>query len=242
LEIAKAGRHAENNFMGKPSGLMDQTASASGGFVFIDFHDDEPFVESISLKPDKEGYTLCVVNTGSDHANLTADYAAMPVEMAAVAALLGNEVLGFCNENEFYKKIPELRQRLGDRALLRAMHFFGENERVAEQARLLKAGRMEDFLTLVNDSGLSSFMLLQNIYKADSPKIQPISLALALSKAILSGKGGASRIHGGGFAGTILAFVPHALYDTYSSKMDAVFGPGSCQKLSVRLPGAVRVF
>jgi galactokinase len=241
MEIAKAGRHAENNFMGKPSGLMDQAASAAGGFVYIDFRNDEPAVERIDFDPRSTGYDLCVVNTRSGHAGLTAEYAAMPEEMRAVAALLGHEVLGYCDEAEFYKRLPELRRRAGDRAVLRAMHFFGENKRVTEQAELLKSGNMKKFLSLVNDSGLSSFMFLQNIYIAAVPGVQPISLALALSKSILAGHGGACRVHGGGFAGTILAFVPGGIHDVYASDIDNLFGSGSCQKLAVRSAGAVKV-
>ncbi|MDR1705309.1 MAG: galactokinase [Clostridiales bacterium] len=249
IEIAKAGRHAENNFMGKPSGLMDQTASAYGGFVYIDFYNDEPAVQTIRFDPHEAGYELCVVSTRSDHASLTADYASMPVEMKAVAARLGHEVLGFCDKAMFYKQLPAIRGEVGDRALQRAMHFFDENDRVLKQAGLLKSGQIKDFLSLVNASGLSSSMLLQNIYTADSSAAQPVSLALALSRAIMEEEdgacrvqySGACRVHGGGFAGTILAFVPISLYKHYSAELDGCFGPGSCQKLAVRSAGAVRV-
>ena len=240
IQIAKAGRHAENMFFGKPSGLMDQAASALGGFVFIDFEKDEPYTESIPFDPSKHGLTVCVVHTGGSHAGLTDEYAAITREMRGVAQMLGRDVLGYCDVNEFNKNISAIRKKMGDRAVLRACHFFAETKRAAKQAEMLKAGDLEGFLRLVNESGRSSIACLQNIYSARSPESQPISLALALAERILDGKG-ACRVHGGGFAGTILAFVPDEIYTDFENFMDEVFGKESCHKLAIRNEGVVKV-
>ncbi|MCL2703478.1 MAG: galactokinase [Defluviitaleaceae bacterium] len=240
LDIAKASRHAENVFFGKPCGLMDQAASSHGGFVFIDFGHKEPVIESIPFRPDEYGLALCVVHTGGSHAGLTDEYAAITLDMRGVAAALGGEVLGFCDSAVFYGEIISLREKLGDRAVLRAHHFFNETARVEKQAGMLKNKDLEGFLQLVNESGRSSIAYLQNTHAASMPENQPISLALALAERGLSGKG-AFRVHGGGFAGTILAFVPIEIYDHFEDTLNTAFGADSCHRLSVRQSGAVRV-
>lgn len=239
LFLAMAGKYAENVYFGKPSGLMDQMASAFGGFIYIDFSGENPVCERIDSGIETFGHVLAIVNTGSGHEELTDDYAAIPREMRSVAAALGKEVLGQCDETTFYQALPRLRQSLDDRALLRAIHFFDENRRVTEAARHLKSGDFQAFLSCVNTSGQSSLAFLQNVFTT-RVRNQPITLALALSRRVL-GNLGACRVHGGGFAGTILAMVPADLFETYRASMDCVFGAGSCKKLAVRGAGACRV-
>ena len=238
IQIAKAGQHAENNFFGKPSGLMDQAASALGGFVFIDFGHDEPLTESIKFNPSAHGLTVCVVHTGGSHADLTDEYASIPRDMRSVANILGKDVLGFCNPNDFYNKIYEIRQKVSDRAVLRAFHFFNETKRVKEQANMLKNGDLEGFLRLVNESGWSSVSCLQNIYTNKLPETQPISLALALTEQILEGRG-ACRVHGGGFAGTILAFVPNDLFEKFEKTLNSIFGENAVHTVEIRDAGVI---
>lgn len=240
-ELAKISQYAENVFFGKPCGLMDQTACAVGGFVAIDFADPtRPIIEKLDFDLEKAGYCLCIVNTGGNHADLNEDYASVPSEMKAVAAFFGKEVLRGLTYDELLAKLPELREKLGDRAAMRAIHFIEENERVAEQKKALLNGDINSFLSGVLASGDSSFKQLQNVYTVKNVNEQGLSLALALCKHILDGKGGAWRVHGGGFAGTVQAFVPLALRDTFKKTMDGVFGNNACSILNIRPEGAIR--
>lgn len=241
VEAAKICQYAENVYFGKPSGLMDQMASCVGGFIAIDFNNlQSPSVQKISFDFTESGYALCIVDTGGSHADLTGDYTAVPQEMKAVAQELGKEALRDCNQAEFEERIGELRSKLGDRAVLRAMHFFAENERVGQQTKALLDGDFEEFKRLIIESGRSSYMYLQNVFACSSPKEQGLSVALALSEKILSGRG-AWRVHGGGFAGTIQAFVPFDCLEEYRSKMEVVFGKGKCYVLSVRSAGGIEI-
>ena len=241
-ELAKISQYAENVFFGKPCGLMDQTACAVGGFVAIDFADpSKPVIEKVDFDLGKAGYCLCIVNTGGNHADLNEDYASVPAEMKAVAAEFGREVLRGLTYDEIMEKVPALRAKVGDRALMRALHFVEENERVAAQKAALASGDVEGFFKGVLASGDSSFKQLQNVYTVKNVSEQGLSLALALSKHVLDGNGGAWRVHGGGFAGTVQAFVPVALKDEYKRVMDAAFGAGACQPLNIRPEGAIKV-
>jgi len=234
MEIAKAGKYAENVYFGKPCGLMDQAASSYGGLNVIDFADPEmPVVTPV--RADLSGYSMCVVNTGGSHADLTPDYAAATKEMRAVATHFGKDFLSEICSDEFFSSVHKLRY-LGDRANLRAIHFFADNERVLKQAAALESGDMKAFLQLVIDSGRSSLAYLQNVYSPENPQQQGLTLALALSEKILEGTG-AWRVHGGGFAGTILAFVPDELNAEYERCMCAVFGNDSCHFLNIRNEG-----
>lgn len=242
VEAAKIAQYAENVYFGKPSGLMDQTASSVGGFVAIDFEKPEaPKLEKVNFNPAEAGYALCIVDTGGNHADLTSDYAEVPIEMTAVARAMGHDVLRECDPFEFQVQISQLRAKVGDRAVLRAIHFFAENERVQEQARVLREGDFDAFKQMCLLSGQSSYMYLQNVYSSHAPQEQGISLALALSQKILQGRG-AWRVHGGGFAGTMQAFVPYDLLAEYRRNMEDVFGVGHCYVLSIRQPGGVQVF
>ena len=233
-------KYAENHYFGKPSGLMDQLASSTGGFVMIDFLDPEkPVIEQVDCDPGKLGYAVCIVNARGSHANLTPEYAAVPMEMGRVAAFFGKEVLREVEENAFYAALPELRKQTGDRAVLRAMHFFDDNKRVPLETAALQKKDMGAFLKLINESGKSSFMLLQNVCPTDA-KERSIALALALSEKLLSGRG-AWRIHGGGFAGTIQAFVPLDMTERYIAEMERVFGEGCCYQLAIRPVGGVEI-
>ncbi len=239
--IAQIGQYAENEFFGKPCGLMDQTASAVGGFVSIDFADPVcPVIHQVTFDLASSGYALCIVNTGGSHADLTADYAAVPAEMKAVAARFGKQQLREVPEDAFYAQIGALRDTVNDRAILRAIHFYNDNTRVTLQAKALEDGDVEQFLRLVTASGRSSFEYLQNVYSPKYPEQQGISLALSLSERVL-GAHGAWRVHGGGFAGTVQAFVPYNLLATYKQQMERVFGVDACHVLSVRPVGGVRI-
>ena len=241
VEAAQIAQYAENVYFGKPSGLMDQTASSVGGFTAIDFHDPaKPVLEKVDFDLDTYGYALCIVDTGGNHADLTGDYAAIPVEMKSVAKLLGAEVLRDVDESVFWSKLGELRQKAGDRAVLRAMHFFSDNRIAQEEAALLKKGDFEGFKAKIIESGRSSATRLQNVFACSNPSEQGLSVALAVSETLLAGKG-AWRVHGGGFAGTIQAFVPKAFLAEYREKMEAVFGEGTCHVLSIRSAGGVKV-
>ena len=238
VEMAKAGRVAEGEFFGKPCGLMDQTACAVGGFITIDFADNEhPVIEKLDFDFGSAGHRLCIVDTAGDHADLTPDYAAVRQEMEAVARMLGHEVLRDCDEAEFYRSLAAIRRQAGDRAALRAIHFFGDNARVAEQTAALRRGDFSTFKRLVVESGRSSAMYLQNTYSVRSPAHQGLSLALALAERLLAGRG-AWRVHGGGFAGTIQAFVPDDMVAEFAAAMDGVFGENACHILNVRPVGA----
>jgi galactokinase len=238
-EIALIGQFSENEYFGKPSGLMDQTTCALGGFITIDFQDpSRPRVRAVSSGFAGSGYVPVVVDTGGSHADLTDEYAAVKEEMKAVARRLGGSVLRDTSRDRVFAELPGLRAELGDRAVLRALHFFADNERVDQQVEALESGAWGRFLELVKESGRSSWMLLQNCYPAGAPREQGVPVAQALSESLL-GEDGAWRVHGGGFAGTILAFVPEGKLDTYLSGMRAAFGPGSCHSLSIRSAGAV---
>ena len=237
VTIAKAGQYAENVYFGKPCGLMDQMGSAVGGAVAIDFADpSDPAVERIRYDFSRSGHALCIVDTGSCHADLTDDYALIPKEMGAVAAQFGKKFLRDVSETDFRAALPELRTKCGDRAVLRAMHFYADDARAAEEARALKDGDFDRFLALVNESGLSSELLLQNIWSPAAPGEQAVSLGLSVGKELLAGKG-AIRVHGGGFAGTVQAFVPDALTDSFKGGMETVFGAGKCHILHIRPRG-----
>lgn len=241
LEIALAGQLAENVYFGKPSGLMDQAASSIGGMTMIDFLDPQkPAVTPI--KADLSGYRLCIVATGGSHADLTPDYAAIPTEMAAVARFFGKEYLREVNPADLGGEVGRLYKsgKVNDRAILRAIHFFAEHERVLKQAAALKQNQIAAFLELVTESGRSSIAYLQNIYSPGHPTEQGLSLALALSERLL-GKKGAWRVHGGGFAGTVLAFVPAEMQSEYRQQMEAVFGENSCHFLDIRQEGGMEI-
>ena len=239
VQIAQIGQYAENAYFGKPSGLMDQMGCSVGGFITIDFQNPEkPIVEKVDFDFAHSGYKLCVVDTGGNHADLTGDYAAAPVEMRAVAEALGGKGLRDVAPETFYAALPALRGKCTDRALLRAFHFYADNDRVPRQVAALRAGDFEEFKRLVIESGRSSFMYLQNVYTCKNPDEQGLSLALAMSEHLLAGRG-AWRVHGGGFAGTIQAFVPEDLLDGYKAAMEAVFGANHCHVLSIRPVGGV---
>ncbi len=242
VEIAKLAQYSENVFFGKPCGLMDQVACAVGGIVAIDFNDPKtPVIDKVSFDISGAGYNLCIVNTGGNHADLTDDYASVPLEMKAVAAALGKSVLRECDENEVVAAIPALRESLGDRAIMRALHFFEENKRVAKQKAALLAGDLDAFFAEVLASGKSSFCYLQNVYTTKNIAEQGLSLALCLAEKYLSDKSGAWRVHGGGFAGTIQAYVPMSEVEGFRALMDGVFGEGKCIVLRIRPEGAVRI-
>ena len=240
VEGAKISQWAENNYFGKPCGLMDQTACALGKLVFIDFNEPSaPVIEGIDFDFNKKGYSIIITDVHADHADLTAEYAAITQEMKSVAAYFGKTVLREVNERLFYESIGDLREQVNDRALLRAMHFFEENKRVLAAVEAVKNDNMPAFLDAINASGQSSWKLLQNTHVAGSTA-QAMTLGLALSRHIL-GENGACRVHGGGFGGTILAFVPHDLKQTYNEKMEKVFGKNACVELSVRPVGTICV-
>ena len=242
VEIAKLAQYAENRFFGKPCGLMDQMACAVGGIIAIDFRDPSaPVIEQTDFDLSAAGYNLCIVNTGGNHADLTGDSASVPAEMKSVAAYFGKEFLRDTDENAVLAAIPALREKVGDRAILRALHFFAENRRVAAQKAALKAGDLDTFLANVIASGRSSFCYLQNVYTTKNVSEQGLSLALCLAERVLSGKRAAWRVHGGGFAGTIQAFVPTEDVAEFRAVMDAAFGEGRCMVLRVRPEGALRV-
>ena len=240
--IAKLAQYAENEFFGKPCGLMDQVACAAGGIVSIDFADPKaPVIEKLDFDITAQGYNLCIVNTGGNHADLTGDYAAVPAEMKAVAAHFGKKVLRELSEEDVIASIPALREKVGDRGILRALHFFNENKRVASQVSALKSNDIDAFFRGVISSGRSSFCYLQNVYTTKNVQEQGLSLALCLCEGYLSDKKAAFRVHGGGFAGTIQAFVPSDAVDGFKTLMDSAFGEGACLVLRVRRDGALRV-
>ncbi len=235
---AQISQHAENVYFGKPSGLLDQMASSVGGLTFIDFKEDDPLVREISYDFSAKGYALVVVNTGGSHDDLTPDYAAIPAEMRAVASCFGEAYLRRVQPEQFFQSIPQVREKLkgqnADRAILRASHYFAENRRVAGEVEALQSDSLKDFLRLVIESGRSSFCYLQNIFSRSDR--QELSLALMLSESKL-GENGAWRVHGGGFAGTTLNFVPKKELDGFVRDMEAVFGAHSCNVLDIRPVG-----
>ena len=239
-EIAMIGQYAENVFFGKPCGLMDQTASAVGNLVTIDFFKQgEPVIEPVAFDFGACGHALCIIDSGADHADLTDEYAAVPGEMKAVAAFLGKEVLTEIDEAEFYAAIPAIRKACGDRAVMRAIHFYQENARVPQQVAALREGDFDKFLSLVKQSGYSSYMYLQNVIPAGYKAHQDVAVALALCEHYLCGRG-AYRVHGGGFAGTVQAFVPNDILDSFVAGIDGALGAGACHVLSIRPQGGVQ--
>ncbi len=242
VEIAKIAQYAENVFFGKPCGLMDQVACAVGGIVAIDFEDPTaPVINKLHVDISGAGYNLCITNTGGNHADLTDDYASVPREMKAIAAYFGKSVLRDLTEESFVASIPLLRAQYGDRAILRALHFFAENRRVAEQTAALESGDLDAFFANVIASGRSSYCYLQNVYTTKNIEEQGLSLALCLSERLLADKKAAWRVHGGGFAGTVQAFVPTSDVAAYREAMDAAFGAGSCMVLRIRPVGAIKL-
>ena len=240
-EIAMIGQYAENVFFGKPCGLMDQTASAVGGLVTIDFFDKEhPVIESVDFDFAACGHALCIIDTRASHADLTDEYAAITVELKQVCAHFGKDVLTQIDEADFYAAIPALREKCGDRAVLRAMHFYADTARVPKQVAALRSGDFDAFLELVNESGRSSWLYLQNVTPAGRTTHQDVAVSLALCQRYLQGRG-ASRVHGGGFAGTVQAFVPFDLLGNFRDGIDSVLGQGACHVLSIRPQGGVEM-
>ena len=240
-EIAQIGQYAENVFFGKPCGLMDQTASAVGNLVTIDFGDkDHPVIEPVDFDFSSCGHALCIIDSQASHADLTDEYAAIPGELKQVCAYFGKEVLTQVPEAEFYAAIPALRRCCPDRAILRAIHVYQDNARVPQQVQALREGNFDKFLTLVKQSGHSSYMYLQNVIPAGYIEHQDVAVALALCEHYLQGRG-AYRVHGGGFAGTVQAFVPFDLLEAFRSGLDAALGEGACHVLSIRPQGGVEM-
>lgn len=237
VERAKVGQYAENVYFGKPCGLMDQMGSSVGGAVAIDFADPAaPVVQKVEYDFARSGHALCIVDTGSCHADLTDDYADITREMGAVAAHFGKKFLRDVDEGDFRAALPQLREECGDRAVLRAMHFFEEDCRAEQEAQALERGDFDAFLALVDQSGLSSALNLQNTWSAAAPQQQAIPVALAVGRELLGGSG-AIRVHGGGFAGTIQAFVPNGKLETFRRGMEELLGPGMCHILHIRPQG-----
>ncbi len=240
-EIAIMGQYAENTFFGKPCGLMDQMACSVGSMVHIDFEDPKnPVTEKIVFDFARRSLRLCITDTKGSHADLTPDYAAVPAEMRSAAAYFGKDVLREVSESDFIKAIPAIREKCGDRAVLRGLHFYNENKRVKQDVEALKAGDIGSFLKGVQASGDSSFKYLQNVYTTHDVQHQNVSIALVVSEAVLNGRG-ACRVHGGGFAGTIQAWVPDDLCDAYKKALDGIFGDGSCEILCIRPCGGIRL-
>ncbi len=240
-EIAQIGQYAENVFFGKPCGLMDQMASAVGNLVTIDFLDkDNPVIKPVPFDFASCGHALCIIDSGADHADLTDEYAAVPGEIKAVAAQFGKEVLTQIDVGDFYAAIPSLRKACGDRAVMRAIHFYQENDRVPQQVAALENGDFDRFLQLVKQSGYSSYMYLQNVIPAGYKAHQDVAVSLALCEHYLNGRG-AYRVHGGGFAGTVQAFVPMDMLDGFVAGIDAALGEGACHVLSIRPQGGVEM-
>ena len=239
-EIAQIGQYAENVFFGKPCGLMDQTASAVGNLVTIDFLDREhPVIEPVDFDFSSCGHALCIIDSQASHADLTDEYAAIPGELKRVCQFFGKNVLREIPEADFLGALPQLRHQVPDRAILRAIHFYQENSRVQRQAQALRDGDFDTFLDLVSESGRSSWMYLQNITPTGATEHQDVAVALALCDTLLQGKG-AFRVHGGGFAGTVQAFVPLEMLDSFKEGMERVLGEGKCHVLSIRSEGGIR--
>ncbi len=241
IDIAKIGQYAENVYFGKPCGLLDQMASSVGNVVAIDFKDPQkPIIEKVDFSPEDMGHALCIIDTGGDHADLTQDYAAIPEEMALVANVFGQKYLREISKNDLLEKAKEICATTSDRAFLRAMHFQNENERAKDEAKSLKEKDYATFLKLVKESGHSSFMYLQNIYSAKDVYNQKVSVALSLCQEFLQGKG-AYRVHGGGFAGTIEAFVPFSMLDDFKKSIENILGKDTCYVLSIRSIGGTEI-
>lgn len=239
--IARIGQYAENVYFGKPCGLMDQMACSVGGLVHIDFADPkEPLVEKVNFSLEEYGYSLCITDTKGSHADLTHEYAAVPMEMKAVAEYFGKEVLREVSAEDIIANINDIREKSGDRSVLRALHFVNENRRVGKEVAALKKDDISEFLKTVKESGDSSYKYLQNVYSNSDVGHQNVSLALAVSEMFL-GEDGVCRVHGGGFAGTIQAFVKSNMVDGYCRRMDTVFGEGASTAMQIRRCGGIKV-
>ena len=242
VEIAKISQYSENVYFGKPCGLLDQMACSVGGFVKIDFADtSKPIVEKVDFDFGKSGYSLCIVDTKGSHSDLTDEYAAVRSEMEAVASFFGKSVLREVDKQDVLDNAGAIAEKFGERAVLRAIHFYGENEKVLAQAKALSENDFEAFMQQIIASGRSSYMYNQNVYTCKAPKNQPLSLALLVSEQLLSGKG-AWRVHGGGFAGTIQAFVPNDMVGAYTDAMKKIFGDDACYVLAIRPFGGVEIY
>lgn len=242
VTIAILGQYAENVYFGKPCGLMDQMACSVGSLCHIDFADTEnPQIEKIDLDLNAVGYSLCITDTKGSHADLTPDYAAVPAEMKSVAEMYGKNVLIELSEEEVISHIPEIREKLGDRAVLRALHFYEECKRVENQVNAIKSRDFEMFLKNIKASGDSSYKFLQNVYTSHDIMHQNVSIALCMSEMVLGSEYGVSRVHGGGFAGTIQAFVKNEKVSEYKQALDNIFGEGSCNVLKIRKYGGIKV-
>ncbi len=244
IEIAKLSQRSEREYFGKPCGLLDQSASSLGGFTAIDFNDPaNPIVEQVDFDLHAHGYALCVVDTGGNHANLTQDYADITVECLNVSEFFGKSFLREVCPKDFFENIAAVREKCGDRAVLRALHFFNEDARAEAEKNALKADKFDEFLTLINKSGDSSYKYLQNVYSNSDTSSQGVSLGLALTEQFLIGrkKKAAFRVHGGGFAGTIQCFMPTDYLDEYKTYIEKVFGNGSCYILNIRPIGGCEI-
>lgn len=241
VDIAKVAQYSENVFFGKPCGLLDQMASSVGTFVSIDFESTEkPVIKKVDYDFSTSGHSLCIVDTGGNHSDLTDDYAAVRAEMESVAAAMGKNVLREISFEDFKKALPEIKDKVNDRAIIRAFHFYNENIRVEKAVSALESGDFDAFKQIIIDSGHSSYMYNQNVFTPVNPTEQKLSVALCMSEDILKGKG-AWRVHGGGFAGTIQAFVPNDILDEYKTAMESVFGEGNCHVLIIRPVGGTQV-
>ncbi len=242
VEIAKIGQYAENVYFGKPSGLMDQMASSVGAIVSIDFKDtNNPIVKKVDFDFIKTGHSLCIIDSGADHADLTSEYADITVEMRAVANFFGKDYLSEISKEEFMKNLYEVRKAVeNDRAIIRAIHYYNDTERAVEEVAALAKNDFDGFLKIIKKSGYSSFMYLQNVFAASMPKAQAVSLTLALCDEIL-GERGAYRVHGGGFAGTVQAFVPNDMVSEFKERIENVLGDGMCHILSIRPVGGTEI-
>lgn len=241
VDIAKVAQYSENVFFGKPCGLLDQMASSVGTFVSIDFESTEkPVIKKVDYDFSTSGHSLCIVDTGGNHSDLTDDYAVVRAEMESVAAAMGKNVLREISFEDFKKALPEIKDKVNDRAIIRAFHFYNENIRVEKAVSALESGDFDAFKQIIIDSGHSSYMYNQNVFAPSNPTEQKLSVALCMSEDILKGKG-AWRVHGGGFAGTIQAFVPNDILDEYKTAMESVFGEGNCHVLIIRPVGGTRV-
>ena len=241
VEIAMLAQYAENKFFGKPCGLMDQMACSVGSFVKIDFKDNaNPVIEPVAFDFASCGHSLVITDTRANHADLTDEYGFIRTEMEKGASVFGGKALRDVEEDEFCKNLALVREKAGDRSVLRGLHFYGENNRVEKAVAALESGDFEQFKAIITESGFSSYMYNQNVFSAKQPLSQPVSVALAASDYILRGKG-AWRVHGGGFAGTIQAFVPNDLLDTYKSTLESIFGEGACYVLNIRPIGGTEI-
>ena len=241
VQIAQLAQTVENIYFGKPCGLMDQASSSVGGLVFMDFEDPKhPVVEKLDFDFSASGHSLCIIDTGADHAGLTEEYAAIPAELKQICKLFGKDVLRQIPEEEFFAAIPRLRKQVSDRAILRAIHFYQEMGRVFQLKDALKAKDFDAFLSIIKQSGRSSWMYLQNITPTGKTVRQEMAVVLALCDTILAGRG-AYRVHGGGFAGTVQAFVPEDMLEDFRRRIEAVLGEGACHILSIRPQGGIRI-